>query len=117
MSTPVPARDLRSVGLVAAAVLLVASVVELGVLCPLRRLTGVPCPLCGLTTGVDHLLHAEVPAAVASHPLAPAAVALLALAWTPWGPAAVDALRRRRLELVVALGLVWVTHLAGITGP
>jgi hypothetical protein len=110
------ARDLRFVGVAAAGFALASSALELGVLCPLRRLTGVPCPLCGLTTGTWELAHGDVVGAVHAHPLAPAALAFLALAWTPWGPAAVSAVRRRPTALAVLLGLVWTARLAGLHG-
>jgi hypothetical protein len=110
------ARDLRWVGLAAAGFALASSALELGVLCPLRRLTGVPCPLCGLTTGTSELAHLDVAGAVHAHPLAPAALAFLALAWTPWGPAAVSAVRRRPTALAVLLGLAWTARLTGFYG-
>src|SRR5690606_23379853 len=88
------ARSLRLVGALAVVLSLVGSALELGVLCPLRRVTGVPCPLCGLTTGTWDLAHGDVAGAVHAHPLAPAALVFLVLAWTPWGPAAVAAVRR-----------------------
>lgn len=44
------------------------------VLCPFRRLTGVPCPGCGLTRAVVALAHGDVAGAVALHPLALPAV-------------------------------------------
>ena len=109
-------RDVRLVGLAAAGFALAGSALELGVLCPLRRVTGVPCPLCGLTTGTWELAHGDVAGAVHAHPLAPAALAFLALAWTPWGPAAVSAVRRRPTALAVLLGLVWTARLAGLYG-
>lgn len=39
-------------------------------LCPLKRLTGVPCPTCGLTRGVDCLLHGDLLAGWLMNPLA-----------------------------------------------
>jgi len=39
-------------------------------LCPLRMLTGIPCPFCGGTTAAVHLGHGDVPGAVAASPLA-----------------------------------------------
>jgi hypothetical protein len=110
------ARDLRFVGLAALALGLVSSAVDLGVLCPLRRLTGVPCPLCGLTTGTWDLAHGHLGAAVHAHPLVPIVAAFLVLAWTPWGPAAVTAVGRHPAALAVLLGLVWTARLAGLYG-
>jgi hypothetical protein len=109
-------RDLRVVGVAALAFGLLSSVVDLGVLCPLRRLTGVPCPLCGLTTGTWELAHADLGGAVHAHPLAPVAVAFLVLVWTPWGPTAATAVRRHPTALAVLLGLVWTARLAGLYG-
>lgn len=37
--------------------------------CPLRTLTGVPCPACGLTTAAIALVRGEVGAAFAANPL------------------------------------------------
>jgi hypothetical protein len=110
------ARDLRLVGVGATGFALASSALELGVLCPLRRLTGVPCPLCGLTTGTWDLVHGDVVGAVHAHPLAPVALAFLVLAWTPWGPAAVSAVRRRPMALAALLGLVWTARLTGLYG-
>jgi hypothetical protein len=46
--------------------------------CPLRALTGIPCPLCGLTTSVGAVLRLDLPAAVAANPFG-IAVALVAI--------------------------------------
>ncbi len=45
--------------------------------CPLRALTGVPCPLCGMTTSVTATLNGDLLEALQS---APAGIALVATA-------------------------------------
>jgi hypothetical protein len=79
--------DLRTSG----AVLLTAAAVlpvlpghdELG--CPLRRLTGVPCPLCGMTTSVEATVRLHLGRALEANPAGIAAVlaALVLLAVRP----------------------------------
>jgi len=48
------------------------------VVCPIRSVTGMPCPACGTTRGLLHLLHGEAWQAVVSNPnvliVAPAAL-------------------------------------------
>jgi len=50
------------------------------VVCPIRSVTGMPCPACGTTRGLVHLLHGEPWQAVVSNPnvllVAPAALVL-----------------------------------------
>jgi Protein of unknown function (DUF2752) len=41
------------------------------VLCPLRAVTGVPCPSCGLTRALAHLERGHLAEAVRLHPFAP----------------------------------------------
>ncbi len=36
--------------------------------CPLRTLTGVPCPFCGMTRGAVALVHGDVVASLALNP-------------------------------------------------
>jgi hypothetical protein len=50
-----------------------------GFSCPLRSLTGIPCPTCFLTRATTLALHGDLTASVRSHAFGPlAAVALLA---------------------------------------
>lgn len=55
------------------------------VTCPLRALTGVPCPLCGMTTSVVATVHLDVGDALAANPAGIGAVlaALLVLVARP----------------------------------
>src|ERR1700678_2969966 len=53
-----------------------------GIPCPLRTLTGVPCPFCGLTTATVALTHGQWGTAAATSPLAYLAAGLV-LATTP----------------------------------
>lgn len=48
-----------------------------GILCPLRRFTGIPCPLCGMTTSVVATLDLRFDDALIS---APAGILLVGLA-------------------------------------
>jgi Protein of unknown function (DUF2752) len=94
----------------------------LGLGCPLRTLTGIPCPLCGMTTAASGLAAGDLRAALAANPfvLALAAGTLcmvvllasralgLAAAPAPWGQAA-----RRRAWWAAGLlaGASWAFQL------
>lgn len=74
--------DLRPARVLAAGMLRVAAVrplipVETVPLCPLRAITGIPCPLCGMTRGVTAAVHGNLGRALE---LNPASVALVLLA-------------------------------------
>jgi Protein of unknown function (DUF2752) len=45
-----------------------------GLPCPLRTLTGVPCPICGMTTSVEATVHGHLIAALQANPAGPLAV-------------------------------------------
>ena len=47
------------------------------VVCPVRRLTGLPCPGCGLTRSWVYLAHGRWHDSVVAHPFGPVSVALV----------------------------------------
>jgi len=57
---------------------------HVGTLCPLRRLTGVPCPFCGLTTGVVDATHGHLAGGLLANPVAPLLVGLTLAGWAVW---------------------------------
>jgi hypothetical protein len=79
--TTVDLGDLRIAGMamLAGAALLPVLPGPNGLPCPLRRLTGVPCPLCGMTTSVTAAVHLDPLGALAASPAGLVAV-LVALA-------------------------------------
>jgi hypothetical protein len=78
-----------------------------GLACPLRTLTGVPCPLCGMTTSVESTVRLHLRDALAANP---AGVALVVAA------VALFLLRPHRLVLPpltvpLALAAMWLFEL------
>jgi hypothetical protein len=47
-----------------------------GLPCPLRTITGIPCPLCGMSTSVEATVRLDLAEAVAANPAGVGAVAL-----------------------------------------
>jgi hypothetical protein len=96
--------------------------------CPLKSLTGVPCPGCGLTRGAEALLRGEWRESLAAHAFAPLlVVALAAVAVSTLLPgrrreAFADAVERaeRGVKLPVllpaALLLYWFVRLLFLPG-
>ena len=78
-----------------------------GIPCVLRHVTGVPCPLCGMSTSVEATVRLDLDAALAANPagVAVVAIAVLLAVWRP---------RRLTLPapvLFVALGAMWLFEL------
>ena len=78
-----------------------------GLPCPLRTATGVPCPLCGMSTSVEAVLRLDLHGALAANPagLLAMAVALALLAVRP---------RRLRVPVFLvplALSMMWLFEL------
>ncbi|MDQ3877227.1 MAG: DUF2752 domain-containing protein [Actinomycetota bacterium] len=79
-----------------------------GAACPLRTLTGIPCPLCGASTSVEAAVRGHVVTALKTNPLGVIAVAIAAFA---------VATRRTYVwrvplwAVAVALGGAWLVEL------
>ena len=103
-----PARDLRLAGLalVGAAGVWPALPVHPPFACPLRSLTGVPCPLCGMTRACVSALHGHLATSLAFNPggvlvLVAAVVAVLR-------PQLLTRTRVPVWTAVMTLGALWV---------
>ena len=79
------------------------------VLCPLRAITGVPCPFCGMTTGTLALGRGDLGASVAANPASIMLVLAMALAF---GPAPVRDVCLAPLRSAGARASAWLPWLA-----
>lgn len=72
----IDAAGLRAAGLamLAAGAALPFAPDHVGFPCPLRAATGIPCPLCGMTTSVEAMVRLDVHDAFAANPAGPIAV-------------------------------------------
>jgi Protein of unknown function (DUF2752) len=78
---------------------------EAPVLCPFRRLTGRPCPACGLSRSWQAMAHGRLGEAFEQHPLGP--LALTATAWFVADDAAEARLLGTDRRLVPAALALW----------
>ena len=101
--------ELRLTGaaMIAGGAALQLSPVHVPILCPLRTLTGIPCPLCGMTTSVEATVRLDLEAAVAATPAGVALVAA-ALALLFLRPSVV---RLPAPALYATLAVMWVYQL------
>lgn len=84
-----------------------------GLPCPLRTITGCPCPLCGMSTAVERGLAGHLSASISANPFGLVAIAVaLALLLRLRIPALAGREARIPIALVVAaLGASWVWEL------
>jgi membrane-associated PAP2 superfamily phosphatase len=93
-------------GMIAIAAVYPALPVHPSVSCPLRAVTGIPCPFCGMTRAVIAAAHGHVGTSLAFNPggMVVLALALVALFRPQW-------LTRLRLpwwSFAVVFGVLWV---------
>lgn len=105
-TTPVDLRALRGIGVAMLGVAAVRPVIPFEFVppCPLRTLTGIPCPLCGMTRGVTAAVHADLGRAAFLNPGSVVAVVLAVLLLLAW--------RTNRIHVPVwlitlILGFLW----------
>lgn len=93
--------------MLAAAVVLPVLPGHPGLECPLRRLTGVPCPLCGMTTSVEASVRLHLGRALAANPggIALVLVALFVIAFRP------AQIRIPAVLPMLVLGALWLFEL------
>jgi hypothetical protein len=102
-------RELRTTATVmlAGAALLPALPGHPGIVCPMRALTGVPCPLCGMTTSVEESVRGHLSNAFAANPagIAAVVVALFLILRRP------DSVRVPAALPIVVLAASWLFEL------
>jgi Protein of unknown function (DUF2752) len=67
--------------------------------CPLRAFTGIPCPLCGMSTSVEATLQGDLGQALAANPMG-----IVAVAFAVWA-----FVRRGRKKWSIPTPVVWTT--------
>ena len=69
-------------------------------ICAFRRMTGIPCPGCGMTRAVSALARGQFLLALHFHPFAPLLLAEAGAAWAAIGRAVAQAMRNSNGALV-----------------
>ena len=112
-STPAPhtelhARELRVVGggMVAIAAGWPILPVHPPIACPLRSLTGVPCPFCGMTRAVVAAVHGNILGSLAFNP--GGIIVLLLAVVAIFRPALLTRVRPPVWSLLAVLGALWL---------
>jgi Protein of unknown function (DUF2752) len=110
-STTIDTSDARGAALamLAAAATLPLLPGHAGLPCPLRTLTGVPCPLCGMTTSVEATVHGHLLDALRANPAGPLAVLAALVLVVRRRPA--GALRVPTVALMALLLGLWLFEL------
>ncbi len=76
-------------------------------ICLLRRVTGRPCPSCGMTRSWNSAAHLRLGEAFRFHPFGPPAlIAAVVVAIVP--PARLERPELRSARLIVPLGVLWI---------
>jgi hypothetical protein len=103
-------RDLRyaGAGMLGAAAVWPALPVHPPFVCPLRTLTGIPCPFCGMTRAVVAVVHGNVAASVRYNPAGILLVVLAVALMLGWRT---ERVRLPTWLLPVLLGALWVYNL------
>lgn len=101
-----------------AAVALVPAAAVLSVLpfnpvppCPLRTITGVPCPLCGSTRGVIAAVHGHVGQALTLNPASLLAILLAVVLLVTWRLRPAARVRIPAWTVFAVLGALWCYQL------
>lgn len=92
------------------AVLQALSPLPIGGRCAVLSLTGLPCPLCGMTRSTLALAHGDLAGAFGHHPLGPFLLLGLALALIP-GRFRDRYLEAVRPRLIAIVSFVWVVNI------
>jgi len=106
-----PNRELRTVSgaLLGAAAIWPVLPVHPPAACPLRNLTGIPCPFCGMTRACVAAVHGHLGASLAFNPAGILVLAIAVLAFVR--PAWLRVLVPPVWVLFAALGVLWIWNI------